>query len=82
MTNTQSGIGTVKNFATLGDRCFENVDGTVQYAARRAFSYAGTDYAIGDTINFNVLTSPQHYSAAMLQFLQLMWDQENLTPLT
>lgn len=79
-TNTQIGIGTRKNFSTLGDRNFET-DGTVQYASRREnLEFLGTEYDTGATLPFDV--GGTSYSAAALEVLQRFWDQEWLTPLT
>jgi len=81
-TETQIGVGIRRNFATLGDRNFED-DGYHQYAAaRQPLEFLGTSYNVGDSLPFTVLTSPAHYSAAALEVLQNYWNQGWITPLT
>ena len=78
--NTALGIGTRKNFASLGDRNFEPA-GDVQYASRHeGLEFLGTVYHAGDSLPFDV--GGTHYSAAALKDLALYWDQEWLTPLS
>lgn len=53
--NTTHNVGIRRNFATLGDRNFENVDGTAQYACgHELLEFLGTTYHVGDSLPFDV----------------------------
>lgn len=79
-TNTSLGIGIRLDCGTLGERNFENIDGTVQYACNHeGLEFQGTTYSAGDSLPFDV--GGTSYSASALQDLQLYWNQGWLLPI-
>lgn len=80
--NTALGIGTRKNFVTLGDRNFEpDQTSPVQYGCNHeGLELLGTIYHSGDALPFDV--GGVSYSATALGELRLYWDQGFLTPLS
>lgn len=77
-TNTARNIGIRRNFATIGDRNFEN-SGTVQYKSlRENLNFLGTLYDIGQNLTFDV--GGTSYSAAALEDLELFWNHGMIEP--
>ena len=81
--NTAIGLGTRKNFATLGDRNFEpDQTNPVQYACNHEnLEFLGTIYQPTTTLPFDAVGNTQ-YGPFALRCLQLYWDQGWITPLT
>jgi len=78
-TETSINVGIRRNFATYGDRNFEDV-GTVQYASNRVnLEFLGTLYQVGSSLPFDV--GGTSYSAAALQTLQLYWNNGWISPI-
>jgi hypothetical protein len=77
--NTAVNIGIRRNFASFGDRNFEN-SGTVQYVSgRENLEFLGTLYDTGVTLPFDV--GGVSYSAAALRDLELYWNAGLISPL-
>ena len=78
-TETSINVGLRKNFATFGDRNFED-SSTVQYVSNRSLlNFLGTNYDVGSTLPFNV--GGTHYSAAAIEILRHFWNQGWIKPL-
>lgn len=78
--NSTHNIGIRRNFSSLGDRNFENVDGTAQYASNREnLEFLGSLYDTGVTLPFDV--GGVSYSATALAILERYWNNILITPL-
>ena len=78
-TQTQINGGIRRNFASFGDRNFEN-DGTTQYkATKAAVHFLGTLYHKGDTLPYDVAGTS--YSKQAIYEMRLLWNNEWIEPL-